>query len=62
MAQTHESTPQEPLRLWPGVVAVTLQWLFRFGVPKVWPEALLVGVFGELFTALGIVVWWERRN
>ena len=58
MTQTHESMPQKPLRLWPGVVAVTLQWLLRFGVPKVWPEALLVGVFGELFTALAIVVWW----
>ena len=34
-AQTDEPTRQKPLRLWPGVVAVMLQWLVRFGVPIV---------------------------
>jgi hypothetical protein len=24
---------RQPLRLWPGVVAVVLQWFFWFGVP-----------------------------
>ena len=33
IAQTDEPTRQKPLRLWPGVVAVVLQWLARFGVP-----------------------------
>ena len=58
IAQTDEPTPQKPLRLWPGVVIVVLQWLARFGVPIFVPEALFFGVFGGLFGGLAIVVWW----
>jgi hypothetical protein len=32
MAQTGEPTAQKPLRLWCGVVIVTVQWLARFDV------------------------------
>src|ERR1035438_5158077 len=37
IAQTNERAPQRPLRLWPGVVAVLLQWLLRFGLKMVVP-------------------------
>src|SRR5207302_2490301 len=56
--QTDELTPQKALRLWPGVVAVVLQWLVRFVVPVVVPGAVAVGVIGELLGGLTIVVWW----
>ena len=56
--QTDESTRQNPLRLWPGVVAVSLQWVVRFGVPIVMPEAIAFGVIGGLVGGLAIVVWW----
>ena len=46
MAQTDEPTPQKPLRLWPGVVIAILQWLVRFVVPVVAPDAMLVGMLG----------------
>ena len=58
IAQTDEPTPQKPLRLWPGVVAVVLQWLVRFGVPIVVPEAGGLGVIGGLVGGLAVVVWW----
>ncbi len=32
--------PRESLRLWPGVVIVVVQWLLRFVVPVIIPEAL----------------------
>ena len=56
----NESTLQKPLRVWPGVVIVLLQWLGRFVVPivVVEPEALLFGVFGGFLGGLAIVVWW----
>jgi len=59
-AETDEPTRQKPLRLWPGVVAVVLQWLARFGVPIVVPGAMALafGAFSGLFGGLAIVVWW----
>jgi outer membrane protein assembly factor BamB len=58
IAQTDEQTSQKPLRLWPGVVAVVLQWLVWLAAPLVAPEAAFVGVLGGLFGGLTIVVWW----
>ncbi len=56
--QTDEPTLQKPLRLWPGVVIVVLQWLVRFVVPMVAPEATVFGVIGGLLGGLAVVVWW----
>jgi outer membrane protein assembly factor BamB len=58
IAQTGELTAQKPLRLWPGVVAVMLQWLVRFGVPIVVPDALEFCVISGVLGGLVIVVWW----
>ncbi len=56
--QTDEPTGQYSLRLWPGVVAVILQWVIRFGVPIVEPEAIPFAVISGLVCGLAIVVWW----
>ena len=53
-----ELTRQKPLRLWPGVVAVVLQWLGMFGVPIVVREVTIFGVIGGVFGTLAVVVWW----
>ncbi|HEY1183620.1 MAG TPA: PQQ-binding-like beta-propeller repeat protein [Bryobacteraceae bacterium] len=58
IAQTEEPTPRKLLRVWPGVVAVVLQWLVRFGLPKVAPAAFMFAILGELVGAFAIVVWW----
>jgi outer membrane protein assembly factor BamB len=46
------------LRLWPGVVIVVLQWLIRFGIIFIMPEAVGFAALGGFFGGLAIVVWW----
>lgn len=58
ITQTDGKTPQKPLRLWPGVVAVVLQLLVRFVVPIVVPGATIFAVLGGLAGGLVVVVWW----
>ena len=47
-----------PIWLWPGVVAVALQWLAWLVLPIVVPTAGLVGVLGGLVGGLVVVAWW----
>jgi len=56
--KTSELNQQKTLRLWPGIVIVILQWLIRFVIPSIVPEALVFGVFGGLLGGLAILVWW----
>jgi len=60
IALIDEPTRRQPLRLWPGVVIVVLQWLAWFGVPMVVSGIMAgyIGALGRLFGGLGIVVWW----
>ncbi len=53
-----QSTEHRPLRLWPGVVAVTLQWLLLFGLPIVMPDATPFGMIGAVLGGLAVLVWW----
>ncbi|HUD48238.1 MAG TPA: PQQ-binding-like beta-propeller repeat protein [Candidatus Baltobacteraceae bacterium] len=57
-AQPIEPSYQKPLRLWPGVVIVAIQWLLRFVLPVFVPEALGIGVIGGLVCGFLVVVWW----
>jgi len=56
--QTVESTRQRPLRLWPGVVIVLLQWTTRFGLPLIAPDLGSFAVLSGPIGALAVVVWW----
>jgi len=60
IAQTNERTARKPLRLWPGVVAVVLQWLARFGIKAVVPgfKGFALGAQGGLIGAVAVVGWW----
>ena len=60
IAQTDERTPRKPLRLWPGVVAVVLLWLARFGLKAVVPgfRGFALGMMWALGAALAVVLWW----
>jgi hypothetical protein len=57
-AQTNDPTPQRPLRLWPGVVIVILQWTIRFVLPVVAPDAMIIAMIGGIVGGLAVVVWW----
>jgi hypothetical protein len=46
------------LRLWPGVLIVLLQWLIRFGVPPLFPDAVVVGLMAGMGGGLAVVLWW----
>ncbi len=50
--------PRATLRLWPGVVLVLLQWALRFGIPRVAPDYIALGVLGGLGCGLAIFLWW----
>jgi hypothetical protein len=52
------STPRKPLRLWPGVLAVVLQWLVMFGLPIAVPEQGGTAVIGGVVGWLAVVLWW----
>jgi len=60
IAQTDERTPRKPLRLWPGVIAVVLLWVARFGLKAVVPgfAGFSLGMMWTLGAALAVVLWW----
>jgi outer membrane protein assembly factor BamB len=47
-----------PLRLWPGVTIVAVQWMVRFGLPLVWPDGTMFAVLGGLLGFAGVLTWW----
>ena len=48
----------KPLRLWPGVAIVTLQWLAWLVVPFVAPGAMGFGMIGGAVGGLLVILWW----
>jgi len=50
--------PLRPLRLWPGVVAVALQWLVFLVVPIVMPQQGGRAILGGVVGGLTVLVWW----
>ena len=53
-----EQTQKKQLRLWPGIVIVILQWIVRFVIPAVLPEATAIGVLGGVVGGFVLVIWW----
>ena len=47
-----------PIRLWPGVVIVTLQWLLWLVVPWAFPNAATAGILGGIAAGLVVALWW----
>lgn len=55
--QERERNPEQ-LRLWPGVVAVVLQWFVWLVLPLAVPETTGIGILGGLLGGLAVLVWW----
>jgi outer membrane protein assembly factor BamB len=58
LPQTAGTGTRRTLRLWPGVVAVTLLWLVKLLVPVVVPAAAGIAILAGLAGGLTVVVWW----
>jgi outer membrane protein assembly factor BamB len=58
IAQSEGSTSQKPLRLWPGVVVVVLQWLSWLLVPFLFPDAAFFGVIAGILGWFIVLLWW----
>ena len=57
-AQIGEATPRKPLRVWPGVVLVVVQWIAWLVAPLLLPDYILYAVLAEVICAGAIVLWW----
>jgi outer membrane protein assembly factor BamB len=55
---TDEATTRKPLRLWPGVVAVALQWLVFLVVPILMPQEGGTAILGGVVGGLVVLLWW----
>ena len=58
ITQTDQTTSRKPLRLWPGVVAVVLQWIAWVVVPIVSRDTAIVAMLGAVALGLVVLVWW----
>jgi outer membrane protein assembly factor BamB len=57
-AQIDSPTSQKPLRVWPGVIAGTLQLLAMFVAPFIVPGGFGITVISGLIGSLVLLVWW----
>ena len=55
---TDEPTPRKPLRVWPGVVLVVVQWLAWLAIPFFLPDKILYAMLITAACALAVVLWW----
>ena len=56
--ETNELEPRKPLRLWPGVIALAVQWLAWHGVALVDPAATPWGIMVSIYAGLAFLLWW----
>jgi outer membrane protein assembly factor BamB len=56
--ETALATPRKPIRVWPGLIAVVLQWIGWFIVPAIFPQAAIVALLAGVIGGLLILLWW----
>jgi outer membrane protein assembly factor BamB len=62
---TKVSPPRRPLRLWPGVVLVTVQWVLAVLLPAVAGDVevfslplVVIGIVGGMLCGVLVLLWW----
>jgi len=53
-----QATPRKPLRVWPGVVLVVVQWVAWLVVPYFRPDYILKAMLVTAVCAVAIILWW----
>src|SRR6185369_11758989 len=56
--ETALATPRKPLRVWPGLIVVLLQWVGWFVAPAIFPQATIVALLAGVIGGLAILIWW----
>ena len=56
--ETALAPPRKPIRLWPGLIAVALQWLGWFVLPVIFPQAAFIALLFGVVGGLIILLWW----
>ncbi len=56
--ETAFAPPRKSIRLWPGLIAVALQWLGWFVLPVIFPQAAIVAMLFGVIGGLIILLWW----
>lgn len=49
---------RKPLRLWPGVTLVVVQWATNIGIALVVPDQTGLAIFAGLISAILVLLWW----
>jgi len=49
---------QKPLRVWPGVVLVVVQWIAWLVVPFFFPQYIFQAIMVTAACAVGVILWW----
>jgi outer membrane protein assembly factor BamB len=57
-AQSAISASHRPLRLWPGVAAVVLQWVAMLALPVMIPGTGMMGILVGVAFGPAVAVWW----
>lgn len=58
VAAARNPTRSTSLRLWPGILAVSLQWAARFVLPLFNPDFTIYGILGAMTGGLAVLLWW----
>ena len=57
-SSSQEITGNRALRVWPGVSLAIVMLIISYVIPKLIPNAEILGIFGGLILGLGIIIWW----